>query len=103
MDEPKSPPARSAAKFGIAVGLLILPAVLFFACWFINRESPVLVVFFFGAPVVCGLGAGGVLGHMVRGSLLVRIVSGLLIALACVGVSIFLILAGCSVIAPLRS
>lgn len=103
MDEPTPPTPQPAAGLGIAVGLLLLPAVLFFACWFINRNSPVLFAFFFVAPVFCGLAAGGILGRRVQGSTGVRFFSYLLLALAGVVVSFLIILAGCSMITPLRS
>lgn len=103
MDEPTPPSSKPAAGLGVAVGLLLLPAVLFFACWYINRNSPLLFVFFFGAPVFCGLAAGGILGRRVRGSTAVRFFSGLLLVLASVVVSFLIILAGCSMMAPLRS
>ena len=103
MDEPNPHEAKRAMKVAIALGLVILPAILSVAVWPWLKESPVMAVIFYAPPVLAGLGAGAILSRLNSWSLEARIPLFVVLSLVCGIVSLILSVVGCVMTNSIRS
>ncbi len=103
MDEPNPPSVRRSKEIGVALGLLILPALLYVVLWSLLKNSEAMIPVFFGAPVLCGVGAGAILTRSMTRTPAARVVGFLAFSTGCVIVSFILTLVGCGLVNPIRS
>jgi hypothetical protein len=102
MDAPEIP-SNKGGSVGIALALVVSPAVLYMLQWSLVKSNELGMVILFGGPVVGGVTAGVLLSRALAHTRTARIVTGLLLCPACVVVSLIIALFGCSIVNPMRS
>ena len=102
MDEPQIP-SNKGKSVGIALALVVTPAVLYMLQWSLMKSNELGMVVLFGGPVVCGVTSGVLLSRALARTRQARMVTGLLLCPACVVVSLIIALVGCSMVNPFRS
>ncbi len=102
MDEP-AVPSNKGKSVGIALVLIVSPAVLYMLLLSMVKSDELGVAILFGGPVVCGVTSGVLLSRALARTCKARIVTGLLLCPVCVVASFAIALIGCSMVNPIRS
>ena len=102
MDEPQIPSNR-ARSVGIAILLLVSPAVLLMLQLSLVKGDEMSAVILWAGPVIGGVSSGILFSRALARTPTAQLVTALVLCPVCILASLAIAFIGCSIVAPIRS